>query len=1293
MPSGSNPPPEPDPLEALAEEFIERVRAGEDATVEAYVHSHPHLADRIHELFPTLLMLEELKPSNTLPGEAAAKDTHASITMPTTIDDLRIVRVIGEGGMGTVYEARDSMDERVAVKVIHPHLLARPSLRERFAQEIEAGMRVTHPGVVRTLGAGSWAHAGGETPYIVLEYLEGLNLNEFLQQVGSVSERMACEIGARVAEALQAIHDAGMVHRDVKPENIVIAPDEAIKLTDLGVALILDTQQRMTQAGEFVGTLLYAAPEQMHGETATPATDLYALGLVLYQLVVGRHAFAEREVLSRARAPSLRAALPHVSSFLDKFVGALLARDPQARPDRASLVATTLDLRESSPWWTECQSGVSASFRQLTARESTPFVGREAERSMLDDALREARAYAGPIRCVYGEAGIGKSRLLREWTRQIHERGDAHVLAATFEPLEELAGLTPLNRALCEHVGSVDLEQRLARLLGEHAAMAPAFAHDLLGHAASFKQPMSESARLSAWAHVLRAIAADGPLVFIAEDLHFASVASRQLVHGLAYAIATDPILMVVSSRGALPNDVSSALNALDRFSAHELTGLTYNDSLALVECALPDDAARDSDVRQLIGSAEGNPYCLIEFARELKGKRNVPREGPVPLPASIQDLVELRLAAVPSAIRSVLNVAACCGHRFDPEMVCEVAGVSKLAGLRMVHAADRDHQLVYPEGDAYVFSHHLVQDVLHRELPQRLREATHLELGAMVRSRGSADAYAISRHYVLGGDARPALPFAEAAVEHARAMSEYRQGVRLASAFIDVLEQRDSHEGGAVPRSSYLLASLQLLRGMCLSMYAPADDVLASLDAARELEESHRDQSLACRVQLELAKHQRRSGDYQRAEASGRLALEMAETLGDARLRSRAASEVALCYEYFGRKDKAVALAERGVTEARAVGDGSLTTRAMWTLGRIQLALGRMEEAQVALEQSVAVSHLYGESAIETDALEQLGTLAFMRADMPHSVALTERVLEIAQRTGDARLATRTQTTLAATYLQLGEFETSLTHARAAKRMGGRLGYTDIVSHALLSEGQTRIAMGYWDEAMQLLEAGRELVANKTPLLEARLSTSPALLLAWCGQFEEAERLVARGFKAARDAEAPRETLLMRMVESGLLDVREQWEALASRLRGVLEHFGEGEVSLDQAQIYGRLGVTYALLDQPDKAREPLEASRHVAETYGLVGHAALMRAWLAMLPEASVLKARTELETWDEHISAHGRVRAWTALGERSGRIEDLRRARHELERIVQRAPAPWQHDMRTRVPLHARVLSDAP
>ncbi|MHC5050016.1 MAG: serine/threonine-protein kinase [Planctomycetota bacterium] len=209
----------------------------------------------------------------------------------------RILSELGSGGMGKVYLARRSAEgaeaapDRVAVKVVHPHLLESEGFLQRFLREAEYGRRVDHRNVVRTLAVATAEHEGLEIHYMVMEYVEGRSLRQLLRDLGAVPEAFLREITIQVADGLAAIHAAGLVHRDIKPENVLITDDQHVRIMDLGVAKLQEVSVALTSAGHFVGSLLYSAPEQFRSQEVGPPADLYSLGVTLYELATGDNPF------------------------------------------------------------------------------------------------------------------------------------------------------------------------------------------------------------------------------------------------------------------------------------------------------------------------------------------------------------------------------------------------------------------------------------------------------------------------------------------------------------------------------------------------------------------------------------------------------------------------------------------------------------------------------------------------------------------------------------------------------------------------------------------------------------------------------------------------------------------------------------------------------------------------------------------------------------------------------------------------------------------------------------------
>ena len=194
---------------------------------------------------------------------------------------------IGRGGMADVYLARDRLlDRQVAVKVLSPAFASDPTNFERFRREAQSAAGLNHPNIVAVYDWGE----DDDAPFIVMEYVPGQTLRDLIQAYGWLSPNEAARIAAEIADALSFAHEHGVVHRDVKPGNVLIAPQGQVKVTDFGIARA-ETGDPLTKTGSVLGTATYFSPEQAQGFALDGRSDVYALGVVLYEMVTGTHAF------------------------------------------------------------------------------------------------------------------------------------------------------------------------------------------------------------------------------------------------------------------------------------------------------------------------------------------------------------------------------------------------------------------------------------------------------------------------------------------------------------------------------------------------------------------------------------------------------------------------------------------------------------------------------------------------------------------------------------------------------------------------------------------------------------------------------------------------------------------------------------------------------------------------------------------------------------------------------------------------------------------------------------------
>jgi ABC-type transport system substrate-binding protein len=687
-------------------------------------------------------------------------------------DRYEIVSELGRGGMGIVYRARDPLLNRdVAVKLIPPTQLS-PDSAHRFQREAQVVAQMDHPAIVSIHDFGRH----DESLFFVMPLVQGMNLRTFLRQETVLGEIL--DIGVQVAEALDYSHARGVVHRDIKPENIMVSREDGVevrvRVMDFGLARAA-SESRLTKTGSLVGTLHYVSPELVAAKEVDGRADVYALGTVLYECVVGTPPFTgdSQSVLYRIVhefPQSPRAMGASIDEEFDAIIMACLAKEPTQRPQRANELAEALKryrarLRDSDR--ARSMTGFTRTFMAQRPALS-PFVGRTKEFGELQQRLNAAVAGECQFVVVAGEPGIGKTRLLDELAnlakaRQIRvlhgrsvEQDRAFAYQGFCEIIQEYFRLKETGSAPAADLQDLagDLLS-LFPMLSEINEIRSAATGDSKLARGGTAGPENRTQVFEVLARTLTRIAGGKPLVLILEDLHGAEVTLEALPY-IVTRLGPTPTLILGSYRTTDVDRRHPLLKILDsfrgdrRFSTLTLGPLSPSDHRTFVETLVGGAAIPDTLAQSLYEGTEANPFFTKELVRSLVDSGGISRDdtgqwslsgeaglSAEAMPATIQEVVERRIERLPEDLRDVLSMASVIGKTFDSR---DLEALAK--GTDVDDAIDRLVQqgLIEEEresrGELLSFSSGVVRDVLYGGLSPRKRRSLHRKCAELLEAR-----------------------------------------------------------------------------------------------------------------------------------------------------------------------------------------------------------------------------------------------------------------------------------------------------------------------------------------------------------------------------------------------------------------------------------------------------------------------------------------------------------------------------------------------------------------------------
>ncbi len=896
-----------------------------------------------------------------------------------------ILKKIGEGGRGQVYKARDTvLDRVVAIKVLKSTLQSEEAY-SRFIREAQAVARLNHPNIVSIYDVGK----EGETQFLVLEYVDGGCLSDLI----ATYPEHRCDVPTvlrvcmDMCSALQYAHSQGILHRDIKPQNIMITQEGTAKLMDFGLAKMLG-QPELTQEGVIVGTVAYLAPEIALGKSVDARSDLYSFGAVLYEALTGKPPFVGDDpvkiIFSHIHdypVPPSKAN-PSIPQPLSECTIKLLEKDPERRySSAADLLKSLREITDGlsrevlTPYREPSRTVPSA--RPIGSKEIR-LVDRDEEMAILREVVDRTVGGEGRLVFLHGEAGIGKTRLTRELGTYARLRG-MRVLHGRCPALFHVDGIPPYSlwsETIKDYLEFCTPDQ-LYRVMGfypsEVSKLVPEIKQRLGAIPPSLPiGPEHERDRLfEAVSQFIANVSKETPLVVVLDDLQWTDQTSLLLLDYLGRGVHRTPLLIVGAYRESDIDEkhplfsVMTDLNRERVLQSISLKRMSYEEVSEMIKRILEQEDIPGEFSQLIYARTRGNPFFVEEVIRCLKEEGTIRHENNrwkieqisrIEFPDTVKSVLKARIGRIDEECQNALTLASFIGNNFTFEALLAVTGIQedKLLGLmdRIIRTGMVKENVIRGE-DVYSFEDAVVRDLLHEEVSHLRHKKLHTTVGtALERAYASTiDQHfgELGYHFLEGGDKERALDYFMKAAEKATGVYAHQEAISYLKQALVIIEGK----GGNTEERARLTETL----GNLEAWIGETDACMAYWSKSLELWNQAGDRRSVARLHVAMAKMLWEIGDKEKATEHHNGALQILEQGPETVELAGLYEDISHMLWRTGESAKALPFANKGLELAEKLASPQILADSYNNLGVMALYSGQTEKAKEHFEQGLKIA------------------------------------------------------------------------------------------------------------------------------------------------------------------------------------------------------------------------------------------------------------------------------------------------------------------------------------------------